>query len=132
MRDGFAAKGDAGGAVVPGAAHVELDVFAVGFVFEGDGRFVGEECKLLGNHKQLVALWVLRTERLVDCEMLVLQGEELIVMHVRECLLIAQGQQLPFAFANLDAVDGLDREIVAGEGEGFFLHVQGDWLRVAL
>lgn len=43
MRDGFAAKGDASGAVVPGAAHVELDVFAVGFVFEGDGRFVGED-----------------------------------------------------------------------------------------
>ena len=37
VRDGLATKGDAGGAVVPGAADVELDVFAVGFVFEGDG-----------------------------------------------------------------------------------------------
>lgn len=44
MRDGFATKSDARGAVVPGAADVELDVFPVGFVFEGDGRLVGEDC----------------------------------------------------------------------------------------
>ncbi len=43
MRDRLAAKSDAGGAVVPGTADVELDVFAVGFVFEGDSGFVGED-----------------------------------------------------------------------------------------
>ena len=37
VRDGFAAKGDAGGAVVPGAADVELDFSAVGLVLEGEG-----------------------------------------------------------------------------------------------
>lgn len=37
VRDGFPTKRHARGAVVPGAADVELDVFAVGFVFEGDG-----------------------------------------------------------------------------------------------
>lgn len=37
VRDGLAAKGDAGGAVVPRAADVELDVLAVGGVLEGDG-----------------------------------------------------------------------------------------------
>ena len=42
VRDRLAAKSDARGAVVPGAPDVELDVLAVGFVFEGDGGFVGE------------------------------------------------------------------------------------------
>lgn len=37
VRDGFAAEGDARGAVVPGPADVELDVSAVGLVLEGDG-----------------------------------------------------------------------------------------------
>ena len=43
MRHGLPAKGDAGRAIVPGAADVELDFFAVGFVFEGQGGFVGED-----------------------------------------------------------------------------------------
>lgn len=46
--------------------------------------------------------------------------------------LIAQRQHLPLAFTNLDAIDRLDREILAGEGECFLLHVQGHWLGVAL
>ena len=37
VRNGFTAKGDARGAVVPGAADVKLDLFAVRLVFEGDG-----------------------------------------------------------------------------------------------
>ena len=37
VRDGFAAKSDARGAVVPGAADVKLDVFAVRLIFEADG-----------------------------------------------------------------------------------------------
>lgn len=37
VRHGLTTKSDARGAVVPGAADVKLDVFAVGLVFEGDG-----------------------------------------------------------------------------------------------
>lgn len=47
-------------------------------------------------------------------------------------LLIAQRQQLPFAFTYLDATDSLDGEIIAGERECFFFHVEGHWLGVAL
>lgn len=47
-------------------------------------------------------------------------------------LLIAQRHHLSLAFTDLNPMDRLDREIIAGEGEGFFLHVQGHCLRVAL
>lgn len=47
-------------------------------------------------------------------------------------LLVAQGQQFPFTFADVGSGDGLDGEVVAGEGEGFFLHVEGHGLGEAL
>lgn len=109
-------------------------------------------------------------ECLVDGEMLVLQGEDLIAMDVREgyinrdqqpyisspsppplsitkiqsstpkdqrpynllTLLVAQRQHLPFAFTDLVAIDRLDCEIVAGEGECFLFHVECHWLGTAL
>lgn len=70
MRDGLAAKGDARGAIVPRPADVELDIPAVGLVFEGDGRLVGEDCGLSGNVGGKVGEgesgygWVSRIERL--------------------------------------------------------------------
>ena len=37
VRHGLATKSYARGAVVPGTADVEFDIFAVGLIFEGDG-----------------------------------------------------------------------------------------------
>ena len=40
--------------------------------------------KFLRNHKQLMALWVFRMGRLVDGEVFVLQGKDLMALDVRE------------------------------------------------
>ena len=47
-------------------------------------------------------------------------------------LLVAQRYHFPFAFTDLDPVDRLDCEIIAGEGESFFFHVESHWLGLAL
>lgn len=47
-------------------------------------------------------------------------------------LLVAQRQQFAFTFADFGPGDGLDGEVVAGEGEGFFFHVEGYGLGEAL
>lgn len=65
-------------------------------------------------------------EALVDGQHLVLEREELRLGAVGEgeFLLVARGQDLAFAAADVEAVDGLDREVVAGEGEDLFSHLE--------
>ena len=41
-------------------------------------------CKFLRNHKQLMTLWIFRMKSLVDGEVFVLQGKDLIALDVRE------------------------------------------------
>lgn len=75
-------------------------------------------------HLEPVPVRRLAVETLGNGEHLVLDGEELVVLHVGEFLAVAEGEDVAFAFADLEAVDGVDGEVVAGEGEDLLLHLQ--------
>ena len=51
--------------------------------------------KFLRNHKQLVALWGFRMKSLVDGEMLLLQGENLIALDIGEGYITKHHQRPP-------------------------------------
>lgn len=73
-----------------------------------------------------VALRTLAHETLLDGECLLFDGEELVALQVGEHLGAVQRDDFALAFADGSAGGSGDGEVVAGEGEDFLFHLQGD------
>jgi len=74
--------------------------------------------------ENVMTIGSLGVEALVDGEMFVLQGENLVALNVRELLCLANRQDLALAFAHGEPRNRGDGEVVAGQREDFLLHLQ--------
>jgi len=65
--------------------------------------------------KNITAIRPFCVEAFVQREILVLESEDLVALHVRELLSTADGQNFALAFADLNSGNGGDSEIITSE-----------------
>lgn len=78
---------------------------------------------------EVVPVRTFAVEALGDGEHFVLDVEQFVALHVRKFLAVAKRHHFALDFADLEAVDGVDSEVITAEREDFLLHLESGRLR---